>query len=416
MRVLWFTNTSSLSADYLNDRSIGGGWIESLERQLSKISSVQLGISFNLNRDIKPFTLNKTNYYPIYITSPKSKLKKLVSRWTKPILNENNIQPYLDVIHEFKPDVIHIFGTEGVYGLIISETNVPCVIHLQGILTSCDQKWYSGVSAADVLRYSKKWQFIKGFGIYHKYFMNKKAADRERKIFQQCKYFMGRTDWDRRTTSVLSPNSKYFHCDEVMRPGFFLHQWLPKNRHTEYTFITTIRNNIYKGLETIYECKKLLNEMNLGYSVIWKIAGITQKDEITYLLERKYRSTFEENGIRLLGPLQEKELINEMLEADLFIHPSHIDNGGNSVCEAMLLGMPVITTFAGGIPSSVDNKKEGLLVQDGDPYALAGAILELKENSNYANELGINARTKAMLRHNPETVVKELVNIYSSII
>jgi glycosyltransferase involved in cell wall biosynthesis len=82
----------------------------------------------------------------------------------------------------------------------------------------------------------------------------------------------------------------------------------------------------------------------------------------------------------------------------------------------MLLGMPIIATFAGGIPTTVENKKEGLLVQDGDPYALAGAILELKENSNYANELGNNARAKAMCRHNPDKIVNKLLNIYSSII
>lgn len=416
MRVLWFTNTPSLGANYLNIRSVGGGWIESLEAELSKMSSIQLGVSFNLDHDIKPFMVNKTRYFPVCIKSPKGKIKNLVSRWTKPIQNENNIQPYLDIIQEYKPDIIHIFGTEGVFGLIISKTNIPCVIHLQGILTVCNQKWYSGLSAIEVLKYSRKWRFIKGFGLYHSYYINKKAANRERGIFQQCKYFMGRTDWDRRATSILSFNSKYFHCDEVMRQGFYLHQWLPKDRETNYILITTIRNNIYKGLETVFECKKLLNKMSLGYKIVWKIAGINKEDEISYLLERKYGSTFKDNGIDFLGPLQEKELINEMLEADVFVHPSHIDNGANSVCEAMLLGMPVIATYAGGIPSSVENKSEGLLVQDGDPYALAGAILELRENSNYANELGINARTKALRRHDPKKIVDELLNIYSSVI
>jgi glycosyltransferase involved in cell wall biosynthesis len=133
-------------------------------------------------------------------------------------------------------------------------------------------------------------------------------------------------------------------------------------------------------------------------------------------LQRKFRASFDENRIQLLGPLQEKELINEMLEADVFIHPSHIDNSPNSLCEAMLLGMPVIATFAGGIPSIVENKKEGLLVQDGDPYALAGAIMELKKNRSYANELRVNARDKALRRHDPKRIVNDLINIYSSII
>ena len=415
MRVLWFSNTPSLSADYLNNKSVGGGWIDSLEAELSKISSIELGVSFNLDRDIKPFIVNKTKYYPVHTPSPKGKIKNLVSRWAKPIQNENDIQPYLNIIEEFKPDVIHIFGTEGVFGLIISRTKVPCVIHIQGVLIICDHKWYSGLSAVDTLRYSKKWPLIKGFGIYHNYWINKKEANRERKIFEECKFFMGRTDWDKRITSILSRNSTYFHCDEMMRPEFYLHQWKPQKNKVDFTIITTIRNNIYKGLETIYECKRIINNMNLEYKIVWKIAGITETDEISNILERKHRSTFKENGIRLLGPLQQTELINEMLNADIFIHPSHIENGSNSTSEAMLLGMPIIATFAGGIPTTVENKKEGLLVQDGDPYALAGAILELKQNSNYANELGNNARVKAGIRHDPEKIINNLLNIYSTV-
>lgn len=416
MRVLWFTNAPSLSADHLNDKSIGCGWIGSLEAELSKISSVQLQISFNLDRDIKPFTLNKTRYYPVYIKSPKNKIKKLTSHWKKPIQDEAYIQPYLDIINEFNPDVIHIFGTESIFGLIISKTNVPCVIHFQGNLTLVNQKWYSGLTAVDIFRYSKKWPMLKGYGVYHNYFINKKAADREKKIFLQSKYFMGRTDWDRRITSVLSPDSKYFHCDEIMRPQFYSYQWVPQQNKTNFMIITTIRNNIYKGLETILECKGILNRINSKCKILWKIAGINESDEIPYLVESKYRTTFKENDIFLLGPLQEKELIHEMLEADAFIHPSHMDNSPNSVCEAMLLGMPIISTFAGGIPSIIENKKEGLLVQDGDPYALAGAIIELKENSNYANGLGINAKIKAIVRHNHQKIVNELINIYSFII
>ena len=417
MRVLWFTNTPSLSAGYLNNQSIWGGWIGSLESELSKISSIQLGISFNIDRDVKPFNLNGTDYYPVHVASLKGKIRNLVSRWEKPIQNESDIQPYLDIIQEFKPDIINIFGTEGIFGLIISKTTVPCVIHLQGNLIVYGHKWYnSSLTAVDVIKYSKKWSVLKGFGIFHSYFMNKKTAAREQKIFQQCKYFMGRTDWDRRITSVLSPNSKYFHCDEIMRPRFYSHKWMARKDKTSYIIITTIRNSTYKGLETIFECKKILNEVKPQCKIIWKIAGICETDEMPYLIQRKYMSTFDENDIQLLGPLQEKELINEMLEADAFIHPSHIDNSPNSLCEAMLIGMPIIATFAGGIPSILENKKEGLLVQDGDPYALAGAIIELQEDKSYANQLGTNARAKASIRHNPKKIVTDLVNIYSSIL
>lgn len=417
MRVLWFTNTPSLGANYLNNKAVGGGWIESLEAALTKKPGIKQAISFNLeNNNVEPFTVNNTEYYPINISTPKSKIRKLVSYWRKSIKNENDIRSYLDVIENFKPDIVHIFGTEAAYGLIISKIKVPCVIHIQGNLTVSNLKWYSGIPSVDILRHSKKRYLLKGTGLYHDFFLSKKRAVREREIMAQCKYFMGRTDWDRRISSVLSPQSKYYHCDEIIRPKFYLHQWSALGKRDNFTIFTTIRNNIYKGLETVHQCKEILKSINFRSKIIWKIAGITETDEIFDVLEKKYKSTFQEINIQLLGHLGEMQLVTEMLNSDLFIHPSHIDNSPNSLCEAMLLGMPAIATFAGGIPSILENRKEGLLVQDGDPYALAGAIIELMNNRDLATEFGNNARTKALERHCPEKIVNNLLSIYSSII
>jgi glycosyltransferase involved in cell wall biosynthesis len=82
----------------------------------------------------------------------------------------------------------------------------------------------------------------------------------------------------------------------------------------------------------------------------------------------------------------------------------------------MLLGMPIIATFSGGIPSIITDKKECLLVQDGDPFALAGAILELIKDQDYAQRLGDNARERALVRHNPNRIVNELLGTYKTLI
>ena len=417
MRVLWFTNTPSLGANYLNSNEIGGGWIESLEAELISIPFIQLGISFNLNNtDVKPFTISNTRYYPIVIKSPKNKFKQMFFRWSHNIENENNIQPYLDIIQQFKPDLIHIFGTESAFGLIVSKTTVPCVIHIQGNLIVYNHKWFSGLTAFEIIKYSKKWLLLRGHGLYHDYYVNKKAAERENRIFRSCRYFMGRTDWDRRLSAVLSPDSKYFICDEIMRPGFYIQKWQPQSNQTTFTITSTIRNNIYKGLDTIFESKKILSQNFPEFEIIWKIAGIKEADEISYLVERKFKAKFRDYNIQLLGSLNEDDLISEMLKSNLFVHSSHIDNSPNSVCEAMLIGMPVIASYAGGTPSIISDKKEGLLVQDGDPYALAGAIIELIKDRNYARSLGTNARERAIIRHNPDRVVAELLNIYDAVL
>ncbi|HEV8505011.1 MAG TPA: glycosyltransferase family 4 protein, partial [Chitinophagaceae bacterium] len=320
------------------------------------------------------------------------------------------------VVKEFAPDIIHIFGTENDYGMMIPEINVPCVIHIQGSLIMCNHKWYTGLTKSEVFKYSKKWPLLKGHGLFHSYFNFKKAADRERIIFKNSKNFAGRTDWDRRLTAALCPKANYFHCDEMMRPVFYLHQWSRQPGQKQYTIISVIRNVIYKGLETVYECKKMLNHLFPEMKIIWKVGGVSEQDEIAYLVRRKYSGAWEDEGIELLGGLQENELLDQMLNADLFVHPSHIENSSNGLCEAMLLGMPAIATYAGGTPGLLADKKEGILVQDGDPYALAGAITELIREKDYANNLGANARKRAIARHDPDKIVNEVITMYASVI
>jgi len=126
--------------------------------------------------------------------------------------------------------------------------------------------------------------------------------------------------------------------------------------------------------------------------------------------------TYPVNGPRFLGNLNERELIQAMLKAHIYVMPSHIENSPNSLCEAMILGMPCITTLAGGTTSLLKDKKEGLVIQDGDPWSLAGALLEILDYPEVASQYGENARITALARHDPEKIVKDLLAIYNSII
>ena len=117
-----------------------------------------------------------------------------------------------------------------------------------------------------------------------------------------------------------------------------------------------------------------------------------------------------------MGRLEDSELLKVMLKSSLFVHPSHIENSPNSVCEAMLLGMPIIATYTGGTSSLIENNKEGLLVQDGDSYSLAGSILELAGNRELAENLGANAKKRSFARHDPLKISENVIKIYYEIL
>lgn len=415
MKVLWFTNTVSLASEVLKDNGIRGGWIASLEKQMSNVHGIELAVAFHYRKGkMESFEIGKTKYFSMPNFNVKGRLKRLWNRWKYRIEPEIIIDDYLKIIHEFNPDIIHIFGTEQSFGSIIPLLKIPVVIQIQGNLTVYSKKWFSGLSFANIFLHSNIKSLLTARSLLHEYVLFLKRARREQKIFNYCRYFIGRTDWDRRITKALSDKAEYYHCDELLRENFYQKKWMkPSNK--KLVLVSTLSSASYKGLETILEAAAILKKKKL-FELEWHIAGITGEEELIKIIQRALKLKFADYNISFNGLLKPEELLQLLLQTNFFIHPSHIENSPNSVCEAMLIGMPVIATYAGGTPSIIADKQEGILIQDGDPFALAGAIIELFEDPDFANDLAENAREKALLRHNSEKVVRDLLTIYSDII
>jgi len=414
MKVLWFTNTPSLAASKLAlDSIVVGGWIESLEKHIKQKESIELGVAFMWKEgdSLSQMEIDGTRYY--LIPNPiKGKWKRYKSRVMASIEPESLLQTFLEVVEDFQPDLIHIFGTEYPYGLIIPHIDIPIAIWIQGNLTVYTQKWFSGLSRDLLIKKTPLQYRLKAIGPLNKYQRAINVAKREKEIFSNCKYFTGRTEWDRRLTRVLAPDAEYFHCDEVLREDFYKHTWIPHGEREKYLVLSTISPVLYKGLETVWETMKLLPAL-LNKQIEWRIAGIDDSDFIVKLVKKVYGSTSSDLNIRLLGKLNSNLLIEELLYCDLFVHPSHIDNSPNSVCEAMILGIPIVTTSTGGTSSLLTDQKEGILIQDGDCYSMTGAILEMLQHPDVASKMGSQARLRAVERHNPQRIVGELEIIYS---
>ena len=122
-----------------------------------------------------------------------------------------------------------------------------------------------------------------------------------------------------------------------------------------------------------------------------------------------------EEHVVMLGSLSAKEMRAQFLKSHLFICPSVMENSPNSLCEAMLLGMPVVAAKVGGIGDLVENGAEGLLFPRGDSQALADDVCNLFENDQFACRLASAAHKDAMVRHNPHTNYLRLLEIYHSI-
>jgi glycosyltransferase involved in cell wall biosynthesis len=130
------------------------------------------------------------------------------------------------------------------------------------------------------------------------------------------------------------------------------------------------------------------------------------------LLSAKQKAKDLELEVLFTGKLSKQDWIKLSKEYTIFINTTHFDNMPVSVMEAMSLGLAVVSTNVGGIPYLLENKKEGLLVQDNDVDEMVLAIEKIIENPNLFLSLTSHARIKAesfdweSVKHNWITTLK----------
>jgi glycosyltransferase involved in cell wall biosynthesis len=416
MRILYllYNHQDSLT-EFSNNPKINLSWVDALFDEILKCDNVTLGLAVPVNSSTVQKT--QTDGITLYgLPDPEEKgiLIKAYKRYTRATVNIN-INSYIpEVVEDFKPDVIHIFGSENPFGLIADQIKIPVVIHLQGYLFVLKRKWFAGISKWEQFRYASIKDLILMRGCYNDSFTFLDKAETSSIIINKCKYFMGRTKFDKGIVSLISPGSSYYHCEEFIRNEFFERQW-DLQLKDEITCISILKGGSYKGIDLLVEAFLLVKKYS-DLSLKLKICGVSEDEEICRIIKKKYSKVINQVDIEFLGKLNPEELVNQLCNSNFYIHPSYLENSPNSICEAMALGMPVIATKVGGVSSLINDDVEGIMVQEGEPYAMAGAILDLVKNYEKAKELGKNARAKALKRHSPKDILDNLLKIYKNII
>jgi glycosyltransferase involved in cell wall biosynthesis len=98
--------------------------------------------------------------------------------------------------------------------------------------------------------------------------------------------------------------------------------------------------------------------------------------------------------------------------ADIFVLPSRSDARPRSIIEAMSLGIPVVASEVGGIPSLVQHEQTGLLVPAEDAGALAAALAKMIESPALRKRMGAAGRLHAGEACRPDLTALEYVGLY----
>lgn len=400
-------------------KDVSGGWISSIINGLMMIPEVKIDYVFphRAKKQILHGTVDNFSYFGFYQKS------------TDAAKYDNEIEVYFEkILREESPDIVHIMGTEFPHSLAMiracEKIGIPnrAVISIQGLASICKMHYLAGLPYNIYNKFTLR-DLLKTDNLKRQQAQYEKRGLFEIEAIKGVKHVIGRTDWDRICTSQINPEVKYHFCNETLREEFYKHQWDIENCERHSIFISQAHYPI-KGLHFMLEAMPLIldrfpkshlyvagGNVTKGKSIKDKFRRSSYGQYIFELLSKKGLVSH----VTFTGMLDEKEMCERFLKSHVFVSASTIENSSNSVGEAMLLGVPTVSSDVGGIKNLMSHKVDGFIYQHDAPYMLANYVCEIFDNDVLALRFSDNAKCHAKHIHDKIKNMRQLLNIYIEI-
>ena len=119
-------------------------------------------------------------------------------------------------------------------------------------------------------------------------------------------------------------------------------------------------------------------------------------------------------SVKLLG--HRKDVPRITRAADVYVASSNSEGLGTSVLEALVCGIPVVSTTAGGANEMIKHEDTGLLVPIGDPEELAKAVIRMLSNEEMAQNITREAEIFVRKNFSVENMVEKTIDVYESLL
>jgi glycosyltransferase involved in cell wall biosynthesis len=179
---------------------------------------------------------------------------------------------------------------------------------------------------------------------------------------------------------------------EIIRCGVDSSQFSPRKGHVASTPVKlglVGRLVEKKGVDVLLKAMAILREQ--GQNVQLYIAGsgplVSELKDLTFDLG------LDEKSVVFLGSIPHKEVAEFVESLDIFVLPCKRDSQGDMdgipvvLMEAMLSGVPVISSQISGIPELVIDRETGRCIEPSNPGALALAVVDMLSDTNKAQSM-----------------------------
>jgi colanic acid/amylovoran biosynthesis glycosyltransferase len=342
-------------------------------------------LSQNTDWEVRMF-LNENKPFKGFVNiKEQNQLKRFFFRFFNTIKNHNNsktlsqFQPLI----EFRPDIVHLINAQNFPRLltVLDTINPSIVFTFRGYDTLVrpftDKEWRESLNT--IYTKSKALHFVSD---YIKDAAIGLGADRK-KCF----------------TIYQSINSTEFS------------NTIDRKRKDTVNIISTGRLTWEKGYIYGLEAIAILIEKN--YNIKYTIFGDGPDLNLLQYHIRRLNLT---NHCFLAGKIPITQIKEELTKADIFFHPSLSDALPNSLIEASSMGVPIVSTTAGGIPEVVVHNQTGFLAPPASVEELVQYLEILIEDEIAATRMGSNGRTYILQKFTKDSERTQWEAIYRQVL
>ena len=416
MKVLWLCNIvlNDFAEVYNIKKKPFGGWMEGMLHAFDK-GEVEFALCFPINDEnrMRNGFFHGCKYYSFHSVMDSGDYDH---RWT---------EEFIRILEDYNPDVVHVWGTEYNHARNMVEAcgtlgiTSKVLIHIQGLITYYSIHYLDGIPEKYInLKNGKHLTLLEEKQNFER------RGENERTIFRMIDHVVDCSRWGERCTHLLNKEASFYFCQDILRDAFYEcdRHWEYNNCEKQSIFMSQASYPI-KGLHYLLKAvslvKREFKDVKLriaGYSPMLpdQDGYISGYGTYLYDLLKAYEL---ENSIEFLGLMSTEQMIDRYLSCNVFISPSTIEDPSNSICEAQILGVPVLASAVGGAVDILDCQTMDNAYPCDEWYILAEKIMYIfrcGDECDFINSID-KIRKNAWNRHDRKKVKDVMLKIYGDI-
>lgn len=281
-------------------------------------------------------------------------------------------------IRRIRPDVVHAWGTELIYPCALQDCKCPTILSMQGVLTA-----YARIGGLP-----DDWRW-------------RKMVASEPDFIRSATIVTSESQWGIDKVKAIHPQADCRMVEYGVHPSFYDLEWQPDPQKPYALFVGGADKR--KGVDLLIDALKLLPDRN------W---------EMRFAGDPAIQEACDAAGlqnVRCLGLLPWPEMQKQLQGAWCSVLPTRGDTSPNSVKEARVIGVPVVTSQHGGQAGYIMDGINGSIVEPLSAENLAAALTDVMSSHARATSLGHGRHEEDREYLHPRRTAEGFAEIYRTV-